>query len=198
MIVPPQINKFYVFDLSPGKSIIEYLVQKGLQVFAVNWHNPTPSQRNWEMDTYVASLLEAMAAVRDITASEDVNLHGACSGAMTIAALLGYLAATGQKLVNAASLMVAVLDASTESLIGLFATPEAIAAAKLNSGQKGVLEGQEMGRVFAWMRPNDLVWNYWVNNYLLGNSPPAFDILYWNNDTTRLPAKFHAHLYQRA
>lgn len=194
MIVPPQINKFYIFDLSPGKSMIEHLVKSGFQVFAVSWRNPTPAQRDWDMDSYVASLLEAMAVVREITGSEDVNLHGACSGAMTMAALLGYLAATRQKLVNAASLMVAVLDASGDSLIGLFATPEAIAAAKQNSRSKGVLEGEEMGRIFAWMRPNDLVWNYWVNNYLLGNPPPAFDILYWNNDTTRLPAAFHAQL----
>jgi polyhydroxyalkanoate synthase subunit PhaC len=90
--------------------------------------------------------------------------------------------------------MVAVLDTDTESLLGIFATPETIAAAKVNSARKGVLDGQDMGRVFAWMRPNDLVWNYWVNNYLMGNAPPAFDILYWNNDTTRLPAAFHAQL----
>ena len=194
MIVPPQINKYYIFDLAPGKSIIEYLVKSGFQVFAVSWRNPSPAQRDWDIDSYVAALLEAMAAVREITGSADVNLHGACSGAMTIMALLGYLAATGSNLVHAVSLMVAVLDASAESMIGLFATPEAISAAKLNSRRKGVLEGQEMGRVFAWMRPNDLVWNYWVNNYLLGNPPPAFDILYWNNDTTRLPAAFHAQL----
>ena len=194
MIVPPQINKFYLFDISPGKSVIEFLVKSGFQVFVVSWRNPTSAQRNWDMDTYVASLLEAMAAVRDITGSEDVNLHGACSGAMTMSALLGYLAATGQNLVQAATLMVAVLDGGAGSLLGLFATPEAIAAAKMNSARRGVLEGEEMGRVFAWMRPNDLVWNYWVNNYLMGNPPPAFDILYWNNDTTRIPAKFHAQL----
>jgi polyhydroxyalkanoate synthase len=194
LIVPPQINKFYIFDLAPGKSIVEYLVDAGMQVFIVSWRNPTPAQRDWDMDDYVAALLDAIDAVRDITGCEDVNIHGACSGAMTLAALLGYLAATGQKLVNAATLMVAVLDTDADSLLGIFATPETIAAAKANSALKGVLDGQEMGRVFAWMRPNDLVWNYWVNNYLMGNSPPAFDILYWNNDTTRLPASFHAQL----
>lgn len=194
LIVPPQINKFYIFDLAPGKSIVEYLVAAGLQVFIVSWRNPSPAQRDWDMDNYVAALLGAIAAVRDITGSDDVNLHGACSGAMTLAALLGHLAATGQKLVNAATLMVAVLDTDADSLLGIFATPETIAAAKMNSARKGVLEGDEMGRVFAWMRPNDLVWNYWVNNYLMGNPPPVFDILYWNNDTTRLPAAFHAQL----
>ena len=194
LIVPPQINKFYIFDLSPGKSIVEYLVKSRFQVFVVSWRNPTPAQRNWDMQTYVAALLEAIEAVRSITHAQDVNLHGACSGAMTLSALLGHLAARRRRLVNAATLMVAVLDGTAQSQLGLFATPEAITAAKQNSAAKGVLEGQEMGRVFAWMRPNDLVWNYWVSNYLMGNSPPAYDILYWNNDTTRLAAKFHAEL----
>ncbi len=194
LIVPPQINKYYIFDLSPGRSIVEFMVKSGLQVFVVSWRNPTPAQRSWDMEAYVAALLQAIEAVCDIADSEDVNLHGACSGAMTMSALLGHLAAKGDRLVNAATLMVAVLDCTADSQLGLFATPEAIAAAKQNSAGKGVLEGQEMGRVFAWMRPNDLVWNYWVNNYLMGNPPPAFDILYWNNDTTRLAARFHAQL----
>ena len=138
--------------------------------------------------------MEAIAAVREITGCDDINLHGACSGAMTISALLGHLASRGDTTVNATTLMVAVLDNTADSQLGLFATPEAIAAAKQHSISRGVLAGEEMGRVFAWMRPNDLVWNYWVNNYLLGNAPPAFDVLYWNNDTTRLPAKMHGQL----
>jgi polyhydroxyalkanoate synthase len=194
LIVPPQINKFYVFDLSEGKSIVDYLVKSEFQVFMVSWRNATAAQSHWDLDTYVGALLEAIAAVRDITGSDDVNLHGACSGAMTISALLGHLAARGETAVNAATLMVAVLDNKADSQLGLFATPEAIAAAKQNSLSKGVLAGEEMGRVFAWMRPNDLVWNYWVNNYLLGKTPPAFDILYWNNDATRLPARMHGQL----
>ncbi|WP_200821729.1 alpha/beta fold hydrolase [Caballeronia humi] len=194
LIVPPQINKFYVFDLSKGKSIVEFLLNSEFQVFAVSWRNPSADQRDWDMDTYVAALIEAITAVREITGSEDVNLHGACSGAMTIAALLGHLAARGEHRVNAATLMVAVLDSTTDSQLGLFATPEAVTAARRASAAKGVLAGEEMGRVFAWMRPNDLVWNYWVNNYLCGNAPPAFDVLYWNNDTTRLPARMHGQL----
>ncbi|HEX6705680.1 MAG TPA: alpha/beta fold hydrolase [Albitalea sp.] len=194
VIVPPQINKFYVFDLSPGRSIVEHLVGRGMQVFAVSWRNPTADERDWDMDTYVGALLEAIEAVREITGSPDVNLHGACSGAMTMAALMGHLAARRRKLVNAATLMVAVLDIGCESQLGMFTTPEAMAAAKRSSRAKGVLAGQDMGRVFSWMRPNDLVWNYWVNNYLMGNPPPAFDLLYWNNDSTRLAARFHAQL----
>ncbi|HXZ10412.1 MAG TPA: alpha/beta fold hydrolase [Paraburkholderia sp.] len=194
LIVPPQINKFYVFDLSEGKSIVDYLLKNELQVFVVSWRNPTAAQSHWDLDTYVAALVEAITAVREITGSDDVNLHGACSGAMTISALLGHLASKGDRTVNATTLMVAVLDNTADSQLGLFATPEAIAAAKQHSISRGVLAGEEMGRVFAWMRPNDLVWNYWVNNYLLGNAPPAFDVLYWNNDATRLPAKLHGQL----
>ncbi|HTY70534.1 MAG TPA: alpha/beta fold hydrolase [Alphaproteobacteria bacterium] len=194
LIVPPQINKFYLFDLAPGRSVIEFLAGNGLQVFAVSWRNPTTAEHGWTMDTYVAALLEAIDAVRDITGSSDVNLAGACSGAMTTAALLGHLAATGDRRVHAVTLMVMVLDRAEDSQLGLFATPETIAAAKAASRLKGVLTGAEMGRMFAWLRPNDLVWSYWVNNYLLGNAPPAVDLLYWNNDSTRLPARFHAQL----
>ena len=194
LIVPPQINKYYIFDLSKGKSIVEYLVNNEFQVFVVSWRNPTGEHRDWDLDTYVAALIEAIQAVRDITGNADVNLHGACSGAMTISALLGHLASRGEKTVNAATLMVAVLDNINQSQLGLFSTPEAVELAKQNSMAKGVLAGEEIGRVFAWMRPNDLVWNFWVNNYLLGKAPPAFDILYWNNDTTRLPAKLHGQL----
>ncbi|MGF6508318.1 alpha/beta fold hydrolase [Paraburkholderia sp. 32] len=194
LIVPPQINKFYIFDLSKGKSFVEYLVNNEFQVFAVSWRNPTSEQRDWDLDTYVAALIDAIQAVRDITGCEDVNLHGACSGAMTISALLGHLASRGESWVNAATLMVSVFGITNESQLGLFATPETISAAKHSSMTKGVLAGDDMGRVFAWMRPNDLVWNYWVNNYLMGNPPPVFDILYWNNDTTRLPARLHGQL----
>ena len=194
VIVPPQINKFYAFDLAPGRSMVEYLLNSGFQTFIVSWRNPGAQQRDWNMSTYVAALLEAIEAVREITGAEDVNLHGACSGAMTMSALLGHLAATQRPLVHASTLMVTLLGPHADSQLGLFATPRAVAAAKKTTARKGVLEGEEMARVFAWLRPNDLVWNYWVNNYLMGNEPPAFDVLYWNNDTTRLPAQFHGEL----
>jgi poly[(R)-3-hydroxyalkanoate] polymerase subunit PhaC len=194
LIVPPQINKFYFFDLAPGRSIVEHLTRSQFQVFAISWRNPTPAQRDWDMNTYVTAIGEAIAAIGDITNSPDVVLHAACSGAMTATILAGVLAARGEPLIHAMTLMVAVLGGNPDSQLGLFSTPEAIAAAKLETARKGVLEGDEMGRVFAWMRPNDLIWSYWINNYLMGNPPPAFDILYWNNDTTRLPARFHSTL----
>ncbi len=196
LIVPPQINKFYVFDLAPGKSIVEHLVKQGFQTFIVSWRNPKAEHAGWNMETYVSSLLGAIEAVRAITGSADVNLHAACSGAITVSALLGYLAAKKRQLVNAVSMMVAVLAPESDSLLSAFASKQTIAAARIASRSKGVLEGEEMSRIFAWMRPNDLVWNYWVNNYLMGNPPPAFDVLYWNNDSTRLPAAFHGDLLE--
>jgi polyhydroxyalkanoate synthase len=194
IIVPPQVNKFYVMDLSPNKSIVRYLVANGVQVFAISWRNPTPQQREWGFETYDRAILEAMEAARAITASPDVNIVGSCLGGMTLATLLGHLAALGDQRIHAVTFFVTVLDTNVESTMGLFATKETIAAAREASRLRGVVEGQEMARVFAWLRPNDLIWNYWVNNYLIGNDPAAFDVLYWNNDTTRLPAKLHGEL----
>jgi polyhydroxyalkanoate synthase len=194
LLVPPQVNKFYVMDLAPGKSIVEYLVANGLQVFSISWRNPTPEQRDWGFETYDQAILEAIEAVRSITGSPDVNMVGSCLGGMTLATLLGHLASLGDRRVHAVTFLVTVLDTSVESTMGLFATPETIAAARETSRLRGVVEGQEMARVFAWLRPNDLVWNYWVNNYLIGKDPAAFDVLYWNNDTTRLPARLHSDL----
>jgi polyhydroxyalkanoate synthase subunit PhaC len=194
LIVPPQINKFYFFDLSPGRSIVEYLTQNQFQVFAISWRNPTAAERDWDMQTYVAAIREAIETITDITSSPDVIVHAACSGAMTATILAAVLAARREPLIHAMTVMVAVLGGNPDTQLGLFSTPEVIAAAKLETMRRGVLEGDEMSRVFAWMRPNDLIWSYWTNNYLMGNPPPAVDILYWNNDTTRLPAKFHGTL----
>nr|ALV86493.1 polyhydroxyalkanoate synthase [uncultured bacterium 20] len=191
LLVPPQINKYYVIDLSPGKSLVEYAVASGIQFFAVSWRNPTVAERDWGLETYLLALSEAIDAVCEITGSERVNTLAACAGGITLMLLLSYLAAEGDRRVNSVTLLVTLLDTEAEGVLGLFASEEAVALAKLNSWTKGVLPGEELGRVFAWLRPNDLVWNYWVNNYLLGNAPPAFDVLYWNNDTTRLPARLH-------
>src|SRR5207237_2546232 len=181
-----------ILDLAPGRSLVEYLVQQGIQTFVLSWRNPTPAERDWGLETYLRSMLEATDAMRDISGSPDLNIVGTCSGGITTALLLGHLAAGADRQVNAATLMVTVLDTAAESQLGLFASRETIEAARQASREKGVLEGQELAQVFAWLRPNDLVWNYWVNNYLLGDSPPVFDILYWNNDTTNLPARLHS------
>jgi polyhydroxyalkanoate synthase subunit PhaC len=194
LIAPPQINKFYVFDLAPEKSIIQYCLNGSLQTFAISWKNPTPAESHFGIDTYVAALEEAVDVMRDLTGSADVNIWGSCSGGITMSAFLAHLAARGERKVHSATVAVCVLDmaAVQTTTAGIFVTPESIVAAKSASQLAGVVEGQELARMFAWMRPNDLIWNYWVNNYLLGNAPPAFDVLYWNNDTTRLPARLHA------
>ena len=193
LIVPPQINRYYAFDLSPEKSIVRFALQGGLQVFIASWKNPTPAEGGLGLDDYVEGLEEAIDAMRAITRSPDVNVWGACSGGITTAALLGHLAARRHRKVRSATMAVCLLDmAAVEgSTAGAFATPKAVAAAKKASRLRGVLEGRDLARMFAWMRSNDLVWNYWVNNYLMGNAPPAYDVLYWNSDTTRLPARLH-------
>ena len=194
LIAPPQINKFYVFDLAPEKSIIQLALKGGLQTFAISWKNPTSVESHFGLDTYVEALEDAADVMRDITNSQDINIWGSCSGGITTSAFLGNLAARGERKVHSATVAVCVLDMAVaqDTTAGMFVTPESIAAAKQASQLARVVEGRELARMFAWMRPNDLIWSYWVNNYLLGNAPPAFDVLYWNNDTTRLPARLHA------
>ncbi|WP_372875708.1 class II poly(R)-hydroxyalkanoic acid synthase [Pseudomonas sp.] len=195
LIVPPQINKYYIFDLSPDKSFVQYALKNGLQVFVVSWRNPTKAHREWGLSSYVQAAEEAIDVCRAISASKDVNLLGACAGGLTIAALQGHLQAKRQlRKVASATYLVSLLDSQLDSPAMLFADEKTLEAAKRRSYQQGVLDGRDMARVFAWMRPNDLIWNYWINNYLLGKQPPAFDILYWNNDTTRLPAALHRDL----
>ncbi|MDD0976030.1 class II poly(R)-hydroxyalkanoic acid synthase [Pseudomonas fontis] len=195
LVVPPQINKFYIFDLSPQNSFVQYMLKNGLQTFMISWRNPDPRHREWGLSTYVAAVEEAMNACRSITGSRDVNLLGACAGGLTMAALQGHLQAKRQlRRVHSATYLVSLLDSQLDSPATLFADEQTLEAAKRRSYQHGVLDGREMSKVFAWMRPNDLIWNYFVNNYLLGKAPPAFDILYWNNDNSRLPAALHGDL----
>ncbi|MGH8354605.1 MAG: class II poly(R)-hydroxyalkanoic acid synthase, partial [Pseudomonas sp.] len=192
LIVPPQINKYYIFDLSPEKSFVQYALKNGLQVFIVSWRNPDARHREWGLSSYVQALAEALDVCRAISRSREVNLAGACAGGLTIAALQGHLQAKRQlRKVVSATYLVSLLDSQIDSPAMLFADEQTLEAAKRRSYQHGVLDGRDMAKVFAWMRPNDLIWNYWVNNYLLGKQPPAFDILYWNNDNTRLPAALH-------
>ncbi|MDP3978414.1 MAG: class II poly(R)-hydroxyalkanoic acid synthase [Pseudomonas sp.] len=195
LIVPPQINKFYIFDLASDKSFVQYALKNGLQTFIISWRNPDARHREWGLSSYVQAVEEAIDACRAITGSKDVNLMGACSGGLTIAALQGHLQAKRQlRKVASATYLVSLLDSQVESPAALFVDEQTLEAAKRRSYQQGVLNGRDMAKMFAWMRPNDLIWNYWVNNYLLGKQPPAFDILYWNNDNTHLPAALHRDL----
>ncbi len=194
LIVPPQINKYYAVDLAPGRSFAEYAAGSGVQLFCISWRNPTAAQRDWNLATYLDACSKAIDVARDITGADRVHTMAACAGGFTLATLLGELAAKGDRRVASVTLLVTVLDTAAPTQLGQFASRSGIAAAIERSRARGVLEGAEMARVFAWLRPNDLVWLFVANNWVMGNRPPAFDILYWNSDTTRLPAEFHADL----
>ncbi|MEA2196891.1 MAG: poly[(R)-3-hydroxyalkanoate] polymerase subunit PhaC [Solirubrobacteraceae bacterium] len=192
LLVPPTINKYYVLDLAPGRSMVEYLVASGQQVFIVSWRNPGEGQGHFDLDTYADAVLEAREAVADITGERAVHLNAACSGGIITAGALGHLAADAT-LGDVASLtlFVCALDNHRAGTVGALTSREAAAAAVAESARRGYLDGQALAGVFAWLRPNDLVWSYVVNNYLLGRKPPAFDVLYWNQDTVRLAAGLH-------
>ena len=192
LIVPPMINKYYIVDLAPGRSMVEFLVSMGHQVFVMSWRNPDARHRDWDLDTYGGALVEALAAVRAISGEAKASVCALCSGGIMTSVVAAHLGATGQ-LDQLASLFlgVTVLDQSQAGTAGAFIDEKTAAAAMAVSGARGYLDGRDLAEVFAWLRPDDLIWNYWINNYLQGRTPPAFDILYWNADVTRLPAALH-------
>ncbi|MDO9338713.1 MAG: alpha/beta fold hydrolase [Caulobacter sp.] len=193
LIIPPQINKAYVNDLSPDKSMVRWLTSQGIQVFLVSWRNPTRQHADWGLGDYVDSLIEATDVVTKVTGSKRINVSGACSGGITTATLLSKLQARGDDRIGAVSLMVCVLDPDAgDSEAGALVSPHGIQMARQRSAKKGILEGSSLSRTFAWLRPNDLVWNYVINNYLHGDDPPPFDVLFWNNDSTNLTATLHS------
>ena len=192
LLVPPVINKFYVMDLAPGRSMVEYLVGRGQQVFMISWRNPDVRHAKWDLDTYGAAILDAMDAAARITGSEQTVLAGACSGGIVAAMVAAHLAHNGQQdRIAAATLMVTVLDQAHAGVASAVIDERTARLAAASSRARGYLDGRSLAEVFAWLRPNDLIWNYWVNNYLLGQKPPPFDILFWNADTTRMTAGLH-------
>jgi len=192
LFAPPTINKYYVLDLAPGRSMVEWLVGQGQQVFVMSWRNPGAEQGHFDLDTYAAAILEARDAVAAITRQPAVHLNGACSGGLIAAGLVGHLAAEDRLGgIASVSLMVAALDQERAGTAAALAGRDTAAAAVAESARRGYLDGQALSGVFTWLRPNDLVWNYVVNNYLMGKAPPAFDVLYWNQDTVRLAAGLH-------
>ncbi|HEV3055073.1 MAG TPA: alpha/beta fold hydrolase [Solirubrobacteraceae bacterium] len=192
VIVPPTINKYYVLDLAPGRSIVEYLLQQGHQVFMVSWRNPDREQGHFDFDTYADATIEAGRAASEITGHGEVSVMAACSGGIISAGALAHLAAEGRLgSVSSLTLMVCAIDNTRAGTTSALATKEMAATAVAESARKGYLEGEALAAVFAWLRPNDLIWNYVINNYWLGKEPPAFDILYWNQDTVRLAAGLH-------
>jgi polyhydroxyalkanoate synthase len=192
LMVPPVINKFYIMDISPGRSMIEYFLRQGIQVFAISWRNPTAEQRNWGFDTYGQAILNALDAVEKITQSDRTHLQASCSGGILAAMTAAHLNATGEgQRLAGLTLMVTVLDQRKAGFAAAAIDEEAANIAIALSARKGYLDGRSLAEVFAWLRPTDLVWRYWVNNYVEGKSPAAFDVLYWNADTTRMAAALH-------
>ena len=192
LIVPPVINKYYVVDLAPGRSLVEYLLQRNLQVFAISWRNPDARHRDWGMDAYGQAISEAMDAVQRICRSDLLQLFATCSGGILASMLMSVLTDRGEAdRVAGLTLAVTVLDQSRAGLASAAMDERVAAAAIAASASRGYLDGRALAEVFAWLRPNDLIWNYWVNNYLQGRDPAAFDVLFWNADTTRMPAALH-------
>jgi polyhydroxyalkanoate synthase len=191
LIIPPPIGRFYFLDLRPGRSFAEYAAGRGLQTFLLSWRNPGPAQGDWDLDTYAATVLAAIDTVREITGSSDVSMIGFCAGGIIATTVLNHLAAAGDDRVHSMSYAVTLLDFGLPAPITAFSGRGLLAYAGRRSRRKGIITSRQMGAAFTWMRPDDLVFNYWVNNYLMGQPPPAFDILAWNADGTNLPGALH-------
>lgn len=187
LTIPPQINKMYINDLSPEKSVIKYQLDNGIQTFVISWKNPCKDEGVWGMADYVRSCREAMDAVAAITGSKTVNVSAGCSGGQTAAVLASQMASEGSAQLGALTIMVCVLHPmQTDSEAGSLISENGLALARRRASKAGIIKGDDLTRGFAWLRPNDLIWNYVVNNYLMGEDPPAFDVLFWNADATNL------------
>ncbi|MGH7727675.1 MAG: PHA/PHB synthase family protein [Vulcanimicrobiaceae bacterium] len=202
LIVPPWINKFYILDLQPKNSLIKFAVDAGVRTFVISWRNPDASLGKLGFTDYLElGPLAAAEAISKITGSADVNQIGYCIGGTLSAMELAYLARTRRPLVNAVTFFAALTDFAEAGDIKHFLGPEALAHIETQMKEKGVLDASAMADTFSLLRANDLIWNVAVNRYLLGKDAPAFDLLYWNNDATRMPATMHAyyleHMYVR-
>ncbi|MEO1729102.1 MAG: alpha/beta fold hydrolase [Pseudomonadota bacterium] len=187
LTIPPQINKMYINDLSPEKSIIKWQVDNGIQTFVISWRNPSKEQGVWGMDDYIASCEEALDVVSEISGSKKVNVSAGCSGGQTASVLASKLAATKNDVLGSLTLMVCVLHPKpTDIEAGSLVSENGLQLARQRAAKQGIIKADDLARGFAWLRPNDLIWNYVINNYLLGMDPPAFDVLFWNADATNL------------
>lgn len=199
LIVPPTINKYYVLDLAPDRSFVQHMVAAGQRVFMISWRNPEKEHAHFDLDTYASSVLEARRVAAEIAGADAVNVLAACSGGIITSAALAHLAAKGEgDLVGCLTLMVCALDHRQAGTTAALTGREIAAAAIADSARRGYLDGASLAGVFAWLRPNDLIWRYVVNNYFLGKAPPAFDVLYWNQDTVRLSHGLHRDFVQMA
>lgn len=191
VLIPPQIGRYYFMDLRPKRSFVEHAVSHGLTVFMISWRNPQAEQRDFDLETYAEAVLRVIDVAREISGSDDVNSLSFCAGGILTSMVLSHLAATNDDRIRTATFGVTLLDFDSPAKLGAFDSNAVLSLARAKSNRDGILTGRSLGIVFSLLRPNDLVWNYWVNNYLMGNDPPTFDILAWNADSTNLPAKLH-------
>jgi polyhydroxyalkanoate synthase len=193
LVSPPWINKFYLMDLAPGRSFIEWAVTHGHSVFAISYRNPDESMRGVSLDDYLINgPLTALDVIADITGSRRVNISALCIGGTLTAMLLAYLKARGDDRIQAVTLLNTLTDFSEPGILGVFTDPASISKLERRMAAQGFLPAADMEMAFNSLRANDLIWSYVAANWLMGEDPPAFDILAWNADSTRLPASMHS------
>jgi poly[(R)-3-hydroxyalkanoate] polymerase subunit PhaC len=192
LMVPPEINRYYVMDLSPGRSLVEFAVSQGIQVFMVAWRNPSSQlgHGKWGLDDYLAALERANEVVKKITRSDKISLLGLCAGGITLAYVLAHLAAIADESANSATFVVTMLTADKPNVVGMLDTAQARTILEQAAANEDIVPGTALRSLFAMLRPNDLVFNYLVSGWLKGESPAPFDVLAWNDDATRTTAKF--------
>ncbi len=192
IIVPPWINKFYILDLNPEKSLIRWAVAQGLTVFVISWVNPDERHAEKDFDSYMREgVLAAIEAVEEATGERELAAIGYCVGGTLVAATCGYLAAGGDRRIASATLFATQIDFADPGELKVFVDAEQLKAVEERMAERGYLEGSAMASAFNMLRPNDLIWSYYVNNYLKGKEPMPFDLLVWNSDSTRMPAANH-------
>jgi polyhydroxyalkanoate synthase len=193
LFVPPCINKFYILDLQPENSLIRYTIEQGHRLFVISWRNADDTMAQLTWDDYIENgAIQAMRVVQDITGSKTLNTLGFCIGGTILSTALGVLAARGEKPAASMTLLTTFLDFSDTGVLDLFIDEASVQMREMTIGaaspsEGGLLRGSELASTFSFLRPNDLVWNYVVGNYLKGETPPPFDLLYWNSDSTNLP-----------
>ena len=193
LLVPPCINKFYILDLQPENSLIRYAVSQGQRTFVISWRNPDASLANKSWDNYVEdAVIKAIAVTQEISGAKSINTLGFCVGGTLLGCALAVLAARGQKPAASATFLTSFLDFSDTGVLDVFIDESFVNYREKEMGKGGLMKGKDLASTFSFLRPNDLVWNYVVGNYLKGETPPAFDLLYWNSDCTNLPGPFYA------
>ena len=192
LMFPPQINRHYVMDLSPGRSLVEFAVSQGIQVFMVVWRNPSAQrgEGKWGLDDYLAAAERAAGVVKKIAHTGQVHLLGLCAGGITASYVLAHLAATGDNSVKSATFVVTMLTGEKPNVVGMLDTGESRKMLEQAAEARQVIPGTALRSLFAMLRPNDLVYNYLVSGWLMGKSPAPFDVLAWNDDATRTTARF--------